>query len=95
MMNGIRGDENLPGYLRGLAIARRSAIPMLSVVGSGHSSSTSREALINSMNQCRVRRAHRMVRMAHPTDMSIPECHDFATHQSFPKATAAGHLVCL
>ena len=26
-----------------------------------------------------------MVRMAHPTDMAIPECHDFATHQSFPK----------
>ena len=25
-----------------------------------------------------------MVRMAHPTDMAIPECHDFATHQSFP-----------
>ena len=24
-----------------------------------------------------------MVRMAHPTDMAIPECHDFATHQSF------------
>jgi hypothetical protein len=40
-MNGIRGDEYLPGYLRGLAIARRSAIPMLSVVGSGHSSNTS------------------------------------------------------
>ncbi len=25
-----------------------------------------------------------MVRMAHPADMAIPECHDFATHQSFP-----------
>ena len=25
-----------------------------------------------------------MVRMVHPTDMAIPECHDFATHQSFP-----------
>jgi hypothetical protein len=24
------------------------------------------------------------VRMAHPTDRANPECHDFATHQSFP-----------
>ncbi len=23
------------------------------------------------------------VRMAHPADMAIPECHEFATHQSF------------
>jgi hypothetical protein len=30
-----------------------------------------------------------MVRMAHPTDIALSECHDFATHQSFPKKPAA------
>jgi hypothetical protein len=30
-----------------------------------------------------------MMRMAHPTDRALPECHDFATHQSFPKKPPA------
>jgi hypothetical protein len=30
-----------------------------------------------------------MVRMAHPTDIALSECHDFATHQSFPEKPAA------
>ena len=29
-----------------------------------------------------------MVCMAHPTDMAIAECHDFATHQGFPSIPA-------
>jgi hypothetical protein len=32
-----------------------------------------------------------MVRMADPAYMAIPECHDFATHQSFPNVLRAAN----
>jgi len=50
------------------------------------------EALIDSMNQGRVRLAHHestaynffSVRKAHPADMAIPECHDSSNQPALP-----------